>query len=167
MIAQTGFPDPEPRVEDCRQDIGPEPSRFGPGEGHATLAQGKQVREFGKNLLDVMGDEDQGRRASFSGQLANVVEKSLASNRVEAGAGFVEDQNNGISNERAGNEDTLAFALRKHSPAPINRLRDAQQGEQAFRALTLGPADFAPIADHRLFSTGDDFDSRVLVVDKL
>ena len=75
--------------------------------------------EGGHNFLHVMGHQNQGWGVPLESEAVEELQKVFASHRVQASAGFIEDQQLGLGHESAANKDALAFALRQVAPRAI------------------------------------------------
>ena len=69
------------------------------------------MREGGHNFFDVMSDKNEGGGVGPPGKPVEELKEAFASNGVESGAGFVEDEYLGFYHQCSANKDTLAFAL--------------------------------------------------------
>jgi hypothetical protein len=69
----------------------------------------------GGDFLDVVGDKDDGGGWA-GGESGDELEEPGAGYGVETGTGFVEDEEVGLGDEGAGDEDALAFALAEDGP---------------------------------------------------
>ena len=112
----------------------------------AARAEQQRVSEHRGDLLDVMRHEDQRRGVSLAAEALEELHKTLARQRVEARAGFVQDEERGSGHQRATDEDALAFALREDGPGAVGELGgfDAAQdrgGAGAVGGGGCGPRD--------------------------
>ena len=103
-----------------------EGARGGAGGVDAAGAEEEGVGEKGDDFLDVVGDEDEGRRALFRAEAGEEAEEVFAGEGIEAGAGFVEDEEGRAGHEGAGDEDALALALGDSSGLRVSA--DANHG---------------------------------------
>ena len=87
----------------------------------------------GRDLLDVVGDEDQRRRLHVGGELAEAAHEVLAASEVEAGGRLVEQHELRVGHERPGDLDPLALTLAKGAEAPVRQVVGPEGLEQ------LGP----------------------------
>src|SRR5271156_3807572 len=114
-----------------------------------------------------MSDEYHRRRAADSGEAAEELQEVLARDGVESGAGLVEDHEARRRHQRASDQHALALALREKSPrtiAEIARLDSAEDGVGGAEVLL---AHLAPVADLRVASADDGFESGLAVVHHL
>ena len=122
------------------------------------------MTESGGNLLDVMGHQDQGRSIGVGGQIGQSGDELLAAAEVQAGCGFVEQQQFGIGHQRSGDQDTLALALREGSVGPIsqmlgtNALEGVQRTQIVHHVILLTPS-----AQYRVAGGYYDVPDRLLV----
>ena len=80
--------------------------------------QDQGVREAGRDLLDVVGDQDDRRGPVGSGEPREIAQQRLPGAEVEAGGRLVEQQQVGIGHQRAGDR----------RPAPLARLTTSRIG---------------------------------------
>ena len=64
----------------------------GPGGEGASAAEQQGMGESRGDFLDVVGDEDEAGSGRVAGEGVDEGEEAFAGDRVEAGAGFVEDE---------------------------------------------------------------------------
>ena len=108
-----------------------------PGGEEAAGVEEEGVGEEGDDFLDVVGDEDEGGGAAFRAEALEEGEEVFAGEGIEAGAGFVEDEEGRARHECAGDEDALAFALGEDAPGSVG---------EVFR-LDLGLASAQPFGE--------------------
>ena len=75
-------------------------------------------------------------------------EEVFARDGIEAGAGFVEDEQPRPRHERAGDEDALAFALGEDAPRRSARCVASTSRRSRCGGGAVGGADAAPVVDH-------------------
>ena len=119
--------------------------------------------ENGQDFLDVMSDEHKRRRGRAAAESFQKLEKMFARGGVEARAGFVENQEARAGHEGAADEDALAFALRKIEPGAFGEMGAFNLAQQAQTARAIGAGDAAPEINHRVASTDDGFQSRLVI----
>ncbi len=98
-------------AEGCGEMSGGEDGLFRPGGEDPALLEDEHMGDPGVDLLDVVGDDDQGRGLRTLGELADIEQEVVAGGRVEAGAGLVEDQQGGLVDQGSSDEDPLLLAL--------------------------------------------------------
>ena len=86
-----------------------------PGGDRAAVGQHERVGEPGRDLLDVMGDEHDRRRACLGGKSARSPMSDLARPEVEAGGGLVEQEQVRIGHQRPRDRGPPALARRTGS----------------------------------------------------
>ena len=122
----------------------------GPAAFRASFAQHQDMGEGGHDFLDVMGDEDERGRAGLDGEVFEEMEEILAGDRVESGAGLVENQEARAGHEGAGDGDRRALALGEHRPRAVFEGGAADGLQEAFGGGPVGAAWSAPEIDHRV-----------------
>ena len=68
----------------------------GPGGNGTSFAEGEDVGAGGRNFLKVVRHEHKRGAVALGGELLDEVEKAPAGERIEAGAGFVENEEGGF-----------------------------------------------------------------------
>ena len=116
----------------------------GAGGDHAAGAKQESVREAREDFLDVVRDENEGGAVFAAGETAEKSEKILAGDRIEAGAGFVEDEQARTGHQGAGDENALAFALGEKLPLAVEETRGTEQAEEFFRGGDVGAGGGEP-----------------------
>ena len=109
------------------------------------------------DFLDVMRDEDERRSARLVGEDFDEVEKLFARNRIEAGAGLVEDEELRLRHEGAGDEYALAFTLRKLAPKTFGECARAGETQEFLCGAMFGGRDPHPQVELRVFAADDRF----------
>src|SRR5690606_37995393 len=90
----------------------------------------QRVAEAGRDLLDVVGDEDDDRGAAVPGELGERRHELLPAAEVEAGGGFVEEEQLRVGHERAGDLHPLALALAQRAELAVGEVVHGAGGEQ-------------------------------------
>src|SRR5271163_563671 len=120
-----------------------------------SLGQQHAVAETGRNLLDVMGDQDQRRGVGIGGQIGQPRYQLLAPAQVETGRGFVEQQQLRVGHQRPCDEDPLALTFRQGFVGAVGQMLGAQAFQHVDRTLVVNVlVAFPPPAQHRV--TGRD-----------
>ena len=88
------------------------------------------MRDSGRNLLHVVGDEDRGWCVVILSELAQGVDQRLAAGKVQAGGRLVEEQQLRIGHQGPSDLHPLAFALAQCAECAIRQSVDAELGEQ-------------------------------------
>ena len=104
-----------------------------------------------------MGDEDEGRGAGLAGEAVEELEEVFAGNGIEAGAGFVEDEQLGFCHQGAADENALAFALGKVMPGAVGKGEAFYAFEDGAGGAPVGGRWGFPKIDHGVFSADDSF----------
>ncbi len=105
-------------------------SSSAPGRDDLPVAQHERVREPGWDLLDMVGDEHDGRRSWLAGEDGQVVDETLAGAQVEARRRLVEEQQVRVGHQRPGDRRAPALAGRQRRVVVIGHLSDPQPLEQ-------------------------------------
>jgi len=145
------------------QERGGEDGIFLAGGEDLAGFQKQGVGEDGHDFLDVMGDEDEGGGAGSLAEALEELEEMFAGGGVEAGAGFVENQQAGPGHERASNEDALAFALGKKKPGAFGEVFAFDLAQKMQGAGAVGAGDAAPVIDHGVFAADDGFEGAFVI----
>ncbi len=119
--------------------------------------------EDGHDFLDVMGDEDEGGGVGALAEALEELEEMFAGGGVEAGAGFIENQQSWPGHERAANEHALAFALGKKKPGAFGEVRAFDLTQKMQGAGAVGASDAAPVIDHGIFAADDGFEGAFVI----
>ncbi len=100
-----------------------------------TLFQKQNAVGNAQGVFGLMGGQ-QDREATGT-QAAQAVEHAQLIAEIQAGSGFVEDENFSLLGQRAGNQRELAFAARNFSAGAFGQVSDAQtvQGFGGQRAV--------------------------------
>src|ERR1051326_8267212 len=85
----------------------------------AARLQEQHVRKNRHDFFNMMSYEHQGRRSFAAAKEIEELKKMFTGGWVEAGTGFVEDQQAWIGHQGAGNEDALAFPLGEALPSAV------------------------------------------------
>ena len=115
MSTAIGWPNAVDRFSAVRTSV----SR--PAVDHLALRQDQAVREAGRDLLDVVGDQHQRRRVGIGGEVRQPRHQFLATAEIQAGRGFVEQQQFGVGHHRPGDQHALALALRQRAVGAVSR----------------------------------------------
>ena len=105
----------------------------GPARDDASLAQQQHVGEPRRDLLDVVGDQHQGRRLHVPGEHAEPATRSSRPPRSRPGGGLVEQHQLGVGHQRPGDLDPLALALAERAERAVGQVLAPERGEQAHR----------------------------------
>lgn len=100
------------------------------GSDDLTRTQQEGMGEGGGDFLDVVGDENEGRGGPRGGETIHESEKITTRDRIEAGAGFIEDQQFGSRHQGSGDQDTLPFALGEILPFALGEMSGVDLLEQ-------------------------------------
>ena len=100
--------------------------------------------EGGRDFLDVMGHENERGPAGLARERFKEEQELFAGHRIEARAGFVEDQQAGTGDQGAGDQNALAFPLRKIGPFARGEMRAADEPQPAAPGRELGPRRVGP-----------------------
>src|SRR5260221_8660400 len=166
-VAAGGFLQLDGRGKRTGQERGGEDGTFfAGGEGLAGF-QKQGVGEEGHDFRDVMGDEDEGGRVRPAAEALEELEKMLARGGVEAGAGFVENQEARPGHERAANEHALAFALGKIKPGAFGEGLTFDLAQKMQGAGAVGAGDAAPVVDHGVLAADDGFEGAFVISHEL
>ena len=74
------------------------------------------------DLLDVVGDQHDGRGVGVGGETRETIDEFFAATQVEPGGRFVEQEQFGVGHQRARDHDTLALALRQRAEATVREV---------------------------------------------
>ena len=96
-----------------------------PGGDRPPAAEDEGMAEPGRDLLDVVGDEDDRPWRGAGREPPEVPDERLARAEVEAGAGLVEDQQVGVRHQRPGDLDPAALAGRERPERAVGERRRA------------------------------------------
>ena len=80
------------------------------------------MAEGGHDLLKVMGDQDHRRAAGRPAQAFKGRQELLSGNEVQAAAGFIQNQETRLVNERPGDQEALLFSMGEHRVGKIEYL---------------------------------------------
>ena len=121
---------------------------FGAGGEDFAFVEEEDVGEGVCDFLNVMGDEDVIGGVFSGGGPFEEVEEMNSGNRIETGAGFVENEELDAGHEGSTNEYFLFFALGELAPECVNEMSafDVFQNVAGFVEFFLG--GFSPEVDH-------------------
>ena len=115
-----------------------------------SFLENHHVGEYGRDFLDVMGDEDQRGAPLPSTKLVYEAEKPLPRHRIETGARLVENQASQGIHQGTANENPLALSLRQQSPFAVGEMEGVDFPQISVRPLPVVRGDCSPVVDHRL-----------------
>ena len=95
------------------------------------------MRDSGRNLLHVVGDEDRGWCVVILGELAQGVDQRLAPGKVQARSRLVQQQQLRIGHQGPSDLHPLAFPLAQCAECAIRQSVDAQLREQLVGSLVI------------------------------
>ena len=149
-----------------RQDLGRQHAGNRAGGDDAPIRQHQRVREPGRDLLDVVGDQDDGGRVVSHGEIGQSGCQGLASAEVEPGGGLVEEQQGGVGHQRAGDLDALALARGEGPEGPLAKRAAAHSLEEQGRPTSVGIGEgVPPRRERRVPGRHDDVDRAEVRVD--
>lgn len=122
----------------------------------------------GGDLFEVVRNEDGGEVPLGLDERGEGGEEGFAGEEVEAGGGFVEEQEGGIGHEGAGNADALTFALRAGGDFAAFEVGAAEEVEEFFSPLAFGIAEATGLSGDGVGGAGhDDLFDGVPLIDRL
>ena len=128
-----------------------------PGHHRVAVAQKQRVGEPGRDLLDVVGDQHQGRRVRVHRQVGQARHQVLAATQVQARGRLVEQQHLRVGHQRPGDQRALALALGQRAERALGEVADAHRFEQLGRAGGVeGVVLLTPAAEHRVAGADHD-----------
>ena len=125
-----------------------------PRRDDEAVAQQQAVRDAGRDLLDVVGDQHHGRRVRVGGQRGQPADQLLPPGQVEPGRRLVEQQQLRVGHQRPGDLHPLALALATACrtggrPGPARRAGRAGAGPGRCRARRIPRASGRPPRSRR------------------
>src|SRR5919106_3535350 len=109
------------------------------GRHDPAVAQQQGVGETGRDLLDVVGDEDRRGRGRIGGNRAQGAHECFTPTEVQPGRRFVQQQELGVSHQGAGDLHPLALAFGQRAERALDEVRDAEPAEQGSRTVDVVP----------------------------
>ncbi len=122
------------------------------GGDDAAGAQHEGMREGRGDFFDVVGHEDEGGAAAAAREFFEEAEEFFPRDRIEPGAGFVENEELRASHEGTGDEHALALALREVGPLTVGDACETHGAQQAQRRDAIGPGAGVPEVELRVFA---------------
>jgi len=121
------------------------------------------VREPGRDLLDVVGDEHQRRRVRVGGERPEPGDQLLAPGEVQPGRRLVEQHQLRVGHQRAGDLHPLALTLRQRAERPVRQMLHTELVEQVPCAAGVEQVVLlAPPPHDRVAGTDDEVEHRLL-----
>ena len=114
--------------------------------------------ERGHDFLDMMGDKNEGGGFRLAAEAVEELEKLFAGNGVEAGAGFVEDEEFRFGHQGAADENALAFALGEVLPRAVSERKAFNAFENGSGGTSVRRCGSFPKIDHGVFAADDRFE---------
>ena len=155
-IAGSGTAQPEGGGEDGGEIPGGERFFLGAGDKDPSASEQEHMGEKRNDFLDMMRDKDKRGSVTLPGESRQQMEKVLASDGVEARAGFVEEENAQAGHERTSDQNALAFSLGKKTPGPVGEVT-GPEASQHLRDLLLFIGTGSPPEVDLRFAPGDDY----------
>ena len=103
-------------------------SSTGPATSRRPVAQQCGVGDPGRDLLEMVGHQDQRRHGRVGGERGQAGQEPLAGPEVESGGRLVHQDQLGIAHQRPGQQDLLALALRQQAERPLAEGGAAESG---------------------------------------
>jgi hypothetical protein len=140
-------------------------TEVGAGEDVALQAGGVDLAVFeqeavgdaGEDFFDVMGDHDEGRGVRFAARL-HPLKVMLAGDGIEAGAGFVEDEDGEFGHQGAADEHFLFLALGERPPEGVAEVGAADLLQQPRGFAEHGGRGHLDEVELGLATAGDDIE---------
>jgi len=110
-IESAGFRDVQRNTEEGGEACGGEKLGLGAVRYDASLAKQHDAVNFGNNLFQMVGDQQQAHSAGR--QRPHVLAHFALRGKIEASGGLVQQQSRGVMNESAGDEETPGLAGRQ------------------------------------------------------
>jgi len=118
------------------------------------------VGEAGRNLLAVMGDQNDRRAARVGGHRGEADQEALPGTEIEPSEGFVEQEQFRVTHQRPGQEHLLAFAFRNHPEWTIAELGHPAESQKPVGLLPVFVGVPVPPRLERPVAAADDDVSR-------
>jgi hypothetical protein len=107
--------------------------------------------EAWRDFFEVVGDQDHGRGGFVLREFTELVDEFLAAAQVQAGAGFIQQQQLRIRHEGAGNLDALALTFGQCSEGPVEQGPHSPGVQQTKgTAFVVALVAFAPPAGYAI-----------------
>lgn len=129
-----------------------------PGGYHLTGTQDEGAREGWKDFFDMVRDEDHSRRVLQTGEGPDKIKKTHPRQRIQSGAGLVQNEEARAGHERAAYQDSLTFPLGEKQPMAIRQLLRMDIPQDSHRFLTFGAGDPLPGIEERMASAGHNLE---------
>src|SRR2546425_4374595 len=123
--------------------------------------QEERVTEYRHDFLHVVRHQCERGRLFSATEAIEELQEMLAGNRVESRAGFVENQYLWIGHQRAADDHTLAFTLRKKHPRSLGEAFAFDLFEDAQSAYAVRFGDASPEIDHCVFAADNRLKRRL------
>lgn len=156
-VAAGGGAETEAGAKGIREVRRREDVRARAGGDDAAGPQHQGVGEGRGDFFDVVGHEDEGGAAAAARERFEKTQEFFPRDRIEPGAGFVENEELRASYECTGDEHTLTFALREVGPLTVGDASETHGAQETQRSDAIRARAGMPevelgvfAADHRI-----------------